>query len=117
MIHISPAERVTIIGSSGSGKSNATFLQLRDLEKRLIPFVVFDTKAEYKGLEKAVYVRIIRSPDHGILVKPRDPDGLSKAIEEGMKKRWDRKRIREYGRRYSWNEIAKRTLDVYAFDN
>jgi len=60
---------------------------------------------------------IIRSPDHGILVKPRDPDGLAKAIEDGMKKRWDRKRIREYGRRYSWNEIAKRTLDVYAFDN
>lgn len=58
MIQLHPAERVTVTGSSGSGKSNTIYLFLEDLVKRDIPFVMFDTKQEYGGLKNTKYLKI-----------------------------------------------------------
>ncbi len=56
---------------------------------------------------------IVCRPELGILVPPGDPDALAKALLRALCKSWDREMIRGEARRYCWEEIAKRYLEVY----
>lgn len=57
---------------------------------------------------------IIDSDDYGLLVDPADPEALAGAILAGLDRTWDQDRISAYGRRFSWEAIGERLLEVYA---
>jgi teichuronic acid biosynthesis glycosyltransferase TuaC len=56
---------------------------------------------------------IIINEKLGILVKPKDIDGLAKAILMGLSTRWDSMYIIEYTSFFTWEKIAARIRDVY----
>jgi glycosyltransferase involved in cell wall biosynthesis len=49
----------------------------------------------------------------GILVEPKDPEGLLRAILEALEAEWDAGYIREYAKRFTWERIAERMVGVY----
>ena len=56
---------------------------------------------------------IITSEDYGLLCPPADPECLAEKILIALDKEWDRERIREYAKQFTWENIAKRTLGIY----
>ena len=56
---------------------------------------------------------IITSEDYGLLCEPANPDDLAKKILIALEKEWDREKIRKYAERYTWENIAGETLDIY----
>jgi len=56
---------------------------------------------------------VIRHPDLGLLVPPGDEEALGRALMEALRRPWDRDLIRAEARRYSWDRIAERYLEVY----
>ncbi|WP_237266279.1 glycosyltransferase [Thermococcus cleftensis] len=56
---------------------------------------------------------IIISKDYGLLCPPKDPECLAEKILIALNKEWDREKIRKYAEQFTWDNIAKRTLEVY----
>ena len=56
---------------------------------------------------------IIINEKLGILVGPKDSDGLAKAILVALETEWDDEFIRDYARQFAWDGIAKRIVGVY----
>jgi glycosyltransferase involved in cell wall biosynthesis len=56
---------------------------------------------------------IVINEEYGLLVPPADPDALAQALLRGLRKSWAHQRIREYGERYSWANVASQLMDVY----
>jgi len=56
---------------------------------------------------------IITSEDYGLLCPPADPECLAEKILMALEKEWDRERIREYAKRFTWENIAKEIIDLY----
>ena len=49
----------------------------------------------------------------GILIEPKDPEGLLHAILRALETEWDDEYIREYAKRFTWENIAKEIMGVY----
>lgn len=49
----------------------------------------------------------------GILVEPKDTEGLLQAILRAREAVWDAEYIQEYAKRFTWEGIAKRIVGVY----
>jgi glycosyltransferase involved in cell wall biosynthesis len=49
----------------------------------------------------------------GILVPRNDPAQLARALREALARPWDEAAIHRHGSRFTWAEIARRTLSVY----
>ena len=56
---------------------------------------------------------IIINEKLGILVGPKDSDGLAKAILVALETEWDDEFIRDYARQFAWDGIAKGIVGVY----
>ena len=56
---------------------------------------------------------VINEELYGILVTPQNPEELAKAIIYATSKKWDRKKIIEYSKKFSWKNIAKITYGEY----
>ena len=56
---------------------------------------------------------IIINTKYGILVEPKDVDGLAKAILRALEVEWDMNYILNYAKQFTWNKIAEKTLMVY----
>ena len=56
---------------------------------------------------------IITSEDYGLLCPPADPECLAKKILIALEKDWDREKIRKYAEQFTWEEIARKTFEVY----
>jgi Glycosyltransferase len=56
---------------------------------------------------------IIMNKKLGILVGPKDSDGLSRAILVALETEWDDEFIRDYARQFAWDGIAKGIVGVY----
>ena len=56
---------------------------------------------------------VITSKDYGLLCEPADPECLAEKILIALEKEWDREEIREYAKQFTWENIAKRVLEVY----
>ena len=56
---------------------------------------------------------IITSEDYGIIVPPGDVEALAKAIERGLKKRWNKKKIVGYAQQFTGENIAKQIIKLY----
>lgn len=56
---------------------------------------------------------IISSEEIGYLCKPKDVTCLSQKIIEGLKKQWNRSYIIEYSKQFTWDNIAKKYLEIF----
>lgn len=56
---------------------------------------------------------IITSEDYGLIVEPANPKDLTEKILKALEKKWDNKRITMYAKIFSWENIAKQTIDIY----
>jgi len=56
---------------------------------------------------------IIINDKLGILVEPKDPEGLAQAILRALEAEWEAAYIREYAKRFTWDGIVKRIVGVY----
>lgn len=56
---------------------------------------------------------IIISEDYGLLCEPANPKELAEKILIALEKEWDREKIRKYAEQFTWENIAKKTLEVY----
>ncbi len=57
---------------------------------------------------------VIASDDYGLLVEPADPEDLAEKILVALDREWDREAILAYAERYTWENIAKGIMGVYA---
>ena len=57
---------------------------------------------------------VITSDDYGLLVEPADSEDLAEKILIALDREWDREAILEYAQRYTWKNIAKEIMGVYA---
>jgi teichuronic acid biosynthesis glycosyltransferase TuaC len=51
---------------------------------------------------------------YGLLVEPADPEDLAEKILVALDREWDREAILEYAQQYTWKNIAKEIMGVYA---
>lgn len=56
---------------------------------------------------------IITSEDYGLLCEPGNPKDLAEKILVALDKKWDEEVIRKYAERFTWEKIAKETIEVY----
>lgn len=57
---------------------------------------------------------VVISDDYGLLVEPADSEDLAEKILIALDREWDREAILEYAQRYTWKNIAKEIMGVYA---
>jgi len=57
---------------------------------------------------------VIASDDYGLLVEPADPEDLAEKILVALDREWDQKTILAYAGQFTWENIAKKTMDVYS---
>lgn len=56
---------------------------------------------------------IITSEDYGLLCEPEDSEELAKNILMALDKEWDCRKIKEYSRQFTWENLATKMLMVY----
>ena len=49
----------------------------------------------------------------GVLVNPKNPNELAKAIKYTISKTWNREYISEYAKAYTWEKNVEKTIKVY----
>lgn len=80
------------------------------------PTVMFEALGSglpFVGTRVGGVPEIITSEDYGLLCEPKNPIDLAGKILIGLDKEWDRDKILEYAKRFTWENIAKRTLKIY----
>jgi len=56
---------------------------------------------------------VLNAPGYGSLCPPGNVRELSRAISGALRRDWDRKQIAEYGRRFTWDDVVRKSMDVY----
>ncbi|HFD31974.1 MAG TPA: glycosyltransferase family 4 protein [Gammaproteobacteria bacterium] len=56
---------------------------------------------------------LIRHTDYGLLCPPSDVQALSHSLEEVMSRTWDVEKIAAYGQQFTWENVAKQTVEVF----
>jgi glycosyltransferase involved in cell wall biosynthesis len=56
---------------------------------------------------------LVDAPRRGLLVPIDDAGGLSAGLDAGLGRRWDPSTIAAYGDGYSWDEVARQTLEFF----
>ncbi len=56
---------------------------------------------------------IITSDDYGLLVEPANSEDLAEKILMALDRKWDKEVIRTYAERFTWENVAKKTMSVY----
>jgi len=57
---------------------------------------------------------IITSDQYGLLIEPADPEDLAEKILMALDREWDRGYILQYAERFTWENIAREIINVYA---
>ncbi len=57
---------------------------------------------------------VLISEDYGLLCEPGDPEGLAEKIEIAINKNWDRDKILDYAKNFTWDRIvADHIIPIY----
>ena len=81
------------------------------------PTVMFEALGcgkPFVGTKVGGVPEVIASDDYGLLVEPADPEDLAEKILVALDEEWDREAILEYAERFTWENIAKELVGVYA---
>ena len=81
------------------------------------PTVMFEALGcgkPFVGTKVGGVPEVIASDDYGLLVEPADPEGLAEKILVALDREWDREAILAYAERFTWENIAKEIVGVYA---
>ncbi len=57
---------------------------------------------------------VIASDDYGLLVEPANPDDLAEKILVALDREWNREAILTYAERFTWENVVKEILKLYA---
>lgn len=80
------------------------------------PTVMFESLGvglPFVGTRVGGVPEIITSDEYGLLAEPGNPDDLAEKILVALEKEWDREKIRDYARQFTWENIAKQVMKVY----
>lgn len=80
------------------------------------PTVMFEALSvglPFVGTSVGGIPEIIKHGEYGLLAKPRDAEDLASKIIEALDTKWDRTKIIEYAKQFSWSNIARKVLNVY----
>jgi glycosyltransferase involved in cell wall biosynthesis len=80
------------------------------------PTVMFEalgTGLPFIGSNVGGIPEIITSEDYGLLVEPANSKNLAEKIIIALNKKWEKDLIRKYAQQFSWDDIARQTLDIY----
>lgn len=81
------------------------------------PTVMFEALGcgkPFVGTKVGGVPEVIASDDYGLLVEPADPEDLAEKILAGLDREWDQEAILAYAERFTWENIAKEIMGVYA---
>jgi len=81
------------------------------------PTVMFEALGcgkPFVGTKVGGVPEVIASDDYGLLVEPADPEDLAEKILVALDREWDREAILLYAERFTWENIAKKIMGVYA---
>jgi glycosyltransferase involved in cell wall biosynthesis len=67
----------------------------------------------FMGTKVGGIPEIIISEDYGLLVEPEKPDDLAEMILSGISIVWDYDKIMLYSKKFTWENIMKKNLEVY----
>jgi len=56
---------------------------------------------------------LIKDEKYGLLCDPDDIEGFTNVINRALIMNWGRENISNYGRQFTWDEVAKKTVDIY----
>lgn len=80
------------------------------------PTVMFETLGcgkPFLGTDVGGIPEIITDSRLGLIVEPKDINGLSQAIFKAINTEWDREFISSYANQFTWDNIANKILVVY----
>lgn len=81
------------------------------------PTVMFEALGcgkPFVGTKVGGVPEVIFSDEYGILVNPADSKDLAEKVLFALDQEWVQEKILVYARQYTWDEIAKKTIEVYA---
>jgi glycosyltransferase involved in cell wall biosynthesis len=56
---------------------------------------------------------LVPCEEYGLLCPPSDSKALSEIILKSLSMQWDREKIATYGRQFTWDKVARQTVDVF----
>lgn len=95
---------------------NAADIFVMPSTRETFPIVMLKTLASgtpFVGSAIGAVPEVITSEEFGLLVEPADPKDLAEKILIALEKEWDREKIRKYGERFTWENIAKKIFMIY----
>ncbi len=114
-------ERVRLLGSVPGDQLtlwvNACDLFVLPSRNEGNPTVMFETLGcgkPFVGTRVGGVPEIITSDEYGLLVEPADPKDLAGKILIALDREWDREGILRYAKQFTWGNIVKETMVIYA---
>ncbi|ADD08057.1 glycosyl transferase group 1 [Aciduliprofundum boonei T469] len=80
------------------------------------PTVMFESLGcgvPFIGSKVAGIPEIITSEDYGLLTEPKNTADLAKKLSIALDEEWDKSKILEYAKQFSWENISKETIELY----
>jgi len=80
------------------------------------PTVMFEALGAglpFVGTKVGGIPEIINSEDHGLLCEPANSKDLAEKILIALDKDWDREKILEYAKQFTWENVTKKIMKIY----
>lgn len=80
------------------------------------PTVMFEalgTGLPFVGTRVGGVPEIITSEDYGLICEPANPKDLAENILIGLDKKWNREKILNYAKQFTWENVATETMEIY----
>ena len=80
------------------------------------PTVMFESLGcgkPFIGTKVGGIPEVINSPHYGILSQPEDEKELAKNILKALEEEWDSRKILEYSKLYTWENITQNLIELY----
>ncbi len=80
------------------------------------PIVMFEALGlglPFIGTDVGGIKEIIKTNDYGYVIKPKNSIMLSEYIDKSLTKQWDKKKIIDYSKNFTWNKIGLKIEKIY----
>lgn len=66
------------------------------------------------GTKVGIVEETLKSPKYGFVCNTKNPKGLKDSIVEGLSKDWDKEKIAEYGKQFTWAKANEKIVQIYS---